>query len=261
MKDIKWKDAIEKVLQEEGRPLHYTEIADLIAERGYRVSLGATPNDTVSANLTTEINKLGDNSRFLKIDKGIYGLRVQSGDSQNSDSRSAVKIKVSDDKIKVISSFGIYWDKTSVHWKSNPDLLGVQRDGALEVNFKNQIGIYLLHDSRETIYVGQAIDQPLAVRLTNHTKDRLSGRWDRFSWFGIYPVSENGVLNQNVEFKNLTIKDIGDVLEAILIEAIEPRQNRKQGNQFYGIEFHQQESPEIEKRRKEQILKELTDKL
>jgi len=39
MADLKWKDAIEKVLNEEKKQLHYTEIAELIAERGYRKAL------------------------------------------------------------------------------------------------------------------------------------------------------------------------------------------------------------------------------
>lgn len=43
MADLKWKEAIEKVLSEEKKQLHYTEIAELIAERGYRKALGATP--------------------------------------------------------------------------------------------------------------------------------------------------------------------------------------------------------------------------
>lgn len=54
---------------------------------------------------------------------------------------------------------------------------------------------------------------------------------------------------------------MGDFLEAILIESIEPRQNRKQGNLFAGIEYLQQEAPEIKKRIKEQLIRELTDKL
>ena len=126
---------------------------------------------------------------------------------------------------------------------------------------KYLIGIYLLHDSRETIYVGQAIEQPLGQRLRNHTSDRLSGRWDRFSWFGFYPVSDKGGLNKDLKFDNITIQDFGDILEAILIESIEPRQNRKQGNMFAGIEYLQQEAPEIKKRMKEQLIRELTEKL
>lgn len=63
------------------------------------------------------------------------------------------------------------------------------------------------------------------------------------------------------KFNNLTIKNIGDILEAILIESIEPRQNRKQGNSFVGLEYLQLESPEIKKKMQQQLIRELTDKL
>ena len=33
MADLKWKEAIYKVLEEEKKALHYTEIAELIAEK------------------------------------------------------------------------------------------------------------------------------------------------------------------------------------------------------------------------------------
>lgn len=63
------------------------------------------------------------------------------------------------------------------------------------------------------------------------------------------------------KFNNLTIKNIGDILEAILIESIEPRQNRKQSNSFVGLEYLQLESPEIKKKMQQQLIRELTDKL
>ena len=61
--------------------------------------------------------------------------------------------------------------------------------------------------------------------------------------------------------ENLSIQELGDAFEAILIESMEPRQNRKQGNTFFGIEYLQQESPEIKKKQKEELVKELLDKL
>ncbi|MDD4205944.1 MAG: hypothetical protein PHH55_07700, partial [Candidatus Delongbacteria bacterium] len=103
--------------------------------------------------------------------------------------------------------------------------------------------------------------QPLGQRLRNHTVDRLSGRWDRFSWFGFFPVKEDGELFKELKHDKLSIQNLGDVLEAILIESIEPRQNRKQGNLFFGLEYLQQESPEIKRKMKQQLIKELTDKL
>lgn len=266
MSDLKWKDAIIKVLEEEKKALHYTSIAEIIAEKGYRTSLGVTPQDTVSANITTDINKNKEKSIFARVDKGYYILRKFLDESSNliiddNQNLNTNRKKNKSEKLKIINSFGIYWNRNLVHWKTTPDLLGIQQIGATNVNFRNQIGIYLLHDSRETIYVGQAIEQPLGQRLKNHTTDRLGGRWDRFSWFGFYPIKENGELDNNLDLSNLTMKDFGDILEAILIESIEPRQNRKQGNQFAGIEFLQKEAPEIKKRLKEQIIRELTDKL
>ena len=266
MGDLKWKEAIEKVLNEEKKQLHYTEIAEFIAERGYRKALGATPQDTVSANITTDINSQKEKSVFAKIGKGYYILR-KFLDNKSEILTDETEAEIVNEKIlpkenhKIINAFGIYWNRNLVHWKTTPDLLGIQQIGANEVNFKDQIGIYSLHDSRETIYVGQAIEQTLGQRLKNHTTDRLGGRWDRFSWFGFYPVSENGKLNLEIKSKEFTIQNLGDILESILIESIEPRQNRKQGSLFYGLEYLQVEAPEIKKKLKEQIIKELTDKL
>ena len=260
MAELKWKEAIEKVLEEEKKALHYTDIAELVAERGYRTSLGATPQDTVSANLTTDINTNKEKSKFAKVDKGIYILRKFLDDSSQLLTDEPTQ-KEKPERFRIINSFGIYWNRNLVHWKSTPDLLGVQQIGATEVNFRDQIGVYLLHDSRETIYVGQAIEQPLGQRLKNHMTDRLSGRWDRFSWFGFHRVSDSGKLLSDSKYDNLSVQDLGNILEAILIESIEPRQNRRQGNLFSGIEYLQQESPEIKKKKKEELIRELTDKL
>jgi hypothetical protein len=265
MADLKWKEAIEKVLNEEKKQLHYTEIAELIAERGYRKSLGATPQDTVSANITTDLNANKDKSIFARVDKGYYILRKFLSEPDNtlideSEPQIINDKVVTIDNHKIINAFGIYWNRNLVHWKSTPDLLGIQQVGATEVNFKDQKGIYLLHDGRETIYIGQAIEQSLGKRLKDHTTDRLAGRWDRFSWFGFYPVTEDAKLNLDAKFKDFTIQNLGDILEAILIESIEPRQNRKQGNSFQGIEYLQKEAPEIRKKQTEQMIRELMDK-
>jgi len=266
MAELKWKEAIVKVLEEEKKALHYTTIAELIAEKGYRKSLGATPQDTVSANMTTDINKNKEKSIFAKVDRGYYILRKFLDDrtfllTEDAETKNIKSQNLTPKKLRIINSFGLYWNRNLVHWKTTPDLLGIQQIGATDVNFKDQIGIYLLHDGRETIYVGQAIEQPLGQRLRNHISDRLGGRWDRFSWFGLFPVNDNGGLNKDLKFDGITIKDFGDILEAILIESIEPRQNRKQGNLFAGIEYLQQEAPEIKKRMKAQLIRELTDKL
>jgi hypothetical protein len=266
MAELKWKEAIIKVFEDEKKALHYTEIAELIAERGYRKSLGATPQDTVSANVTTDINTNKEKSIFAKVDRGIYILRKFLDDrsqliSEEPEKQTETKEKLPKERLKLVNAFGIFWNRNFVHWKSNPDLLGIQQIGATEVNFKDQRGIYLLYDGREIIYVGQAIEQTLGQRLKQHTSDRLSGRWDRFSWFGFYSVNDKGHLLDRKKFESLDIQVLADTLESILIESVEPRQNRKQGNTLSGMEYLQQESSEIKKKRKEELIRELTEKL
>lgn len=40
---MSWREAIERVLTEEGRALHYSEISELILSKGYYKTEGATP--------------------------------------------------------------------------------------------------------------------------------------------------------------------------------------------------------------------------
>ncbi len=41
----------------------------------------------------------------------------------------------------------------------------MQQIGAMPVNFHGQMGIYLLYDGREVIYVGRTTDRALGKRL------------------------------------------------------------------------------------------------
>jgi hypothetical protein len=67
-------------------------------------------------------------------------------------------------------------------WSGMPKLLGRQGAGATDVNFADQVDVYLLHDRERVIYFGRAADTSF-TRLKTHTTDRLGGRWDKLSWF------------------------------------------------------------------------------
>lgn len=272
MGSLKWDEAITKVLEDAKTSLHYTEITERIYEKGYRQGGGATPAATVNKILGSNINQFKEKSPFAKTGVGVFILRKfldKQDDIINesetiavnqilTDSQSETESQTQPENNRIINAFGIYWNRNLVLWKSTPDLLGLQYVGATAVNFNDQRGIYLLHDNRETIYVGQAIEQTLEQRLKHHTADRLSGRWDRFSWYGFYSVNDKGHLYNRKKFQSLDIQVLADTLEAILIESIEPRQNRKQGNTFFGMEYLQQESPEIKKKKTEELIRELT---
>jgi hypothetical protein len=88
----------------------------------------------------------------------------------------------------------MFWTRAAIEWVATPKLLCMQQIGATAVDFNGQLGIYLLYDGREVIYVGRTTDRPLGRRLFEHTVDRMSARWDRFSWFGLLPVSDKGSL-------------------------------------------------------------------
>ena len=50
-------------------------------------------------------------------------------------------------------------------------------------------------------------------------------------------------------------------MEALLIEGLEPPQNRKRGDDFGAVEFLQVEDPELEKAQIHQLMDELKKKL
>ena len=101
--------------------------------------------------------------------------------------------------------------------------------------------------------------QTFSPRLFEHTLDRMAARWDRFSWFGLLHVSESGQLGElPAAFEAAKMIP---ALEAILIEALEPRQNRKRGDDLSAVEFIQREDPEIQKKRVKASLEAAIEKL
>ena len=68
-------DAIEIVLEEAGKPLHYKEITRRILDKGLWQTSGLTPEATVSARIAVNINEFGQLSRFQRVEPGTYALR------------------------------------------------------------------------------------------------------------------------------------------------------------------------------------------
>ena len=261
-KELTWRKAIDKVLAASITPLHYSEIAEKIISDGLRKNLGATPSATVNAQISGSIKHDGDSSPYSRVGKGIYTLSTRVKHLQSNAQEMKIsknKLDESEDQYDLVSSFGMFWKRELVNWKSNPKLLGMQQIGATPVNFNKQRGIYLLYDGREVIYVGRTTDRPLGKRLYEHTIDRMSARWNRFSWFGLLPVSDEGDLGVLPESYDALI--MIPALEAILIEALEPRQNRKRGDDLASVEYIQKEDPEIIKRKTKAIMEAALSKL
>lgn len=261
-KELTWRDAIDKVLSAATTPLHYKEIADKIVTDGLRKSIGATPAATVNAQISTSIKHDGA-SPYVRVAKGTFALSEKaeraSGTIKDKLTPTVDESEESEEQYEIVSSFGMYWRRDGILWTGNPKLLGMQQLGATSVDFCKQLGIYLLYDGREVIYIGRTTDRPLGRRLYEHTHDRMSARWDRFSWFGLLPVSDNGELGAlPVSYDAATIIP---ALEAILIEALEPRQNRKRGDDLSAVEYIQFEDPEIQKRKVKASLEAALEKM
>lgn len=261
-----WKEAIKRVLSESKSPLHYTEISEEILSRGYYETDGATPAATVNAQLASSIKHDGEKSPFIRVAKGIFTLKHK--DISNATNPQSIKQETNTGKIvdaeveasdSIIQSFGMYWQRDLVVWRNDPKMYGKQQALAKPVDFGKQKGIYILYDHHTVVYVGRSIDRPLGKRLFEHTMDRLGSRWDRFSWFGLLDVTQQGDLRETN--LNTSLASLVATLEALLIESLEPPQNRKRGDDFSAIEYIQDIDPELKEREIQNTLRSIEQKM
>jgi hypothetical protein len=256
-KNLSWREAILEVLRASQEAMHYADIAEAIAEQELRTEFGATPATSVSVTISNSLQKEGINSPFIRVSQGLYWLR-------SPPAQTSTQLQVAEEgaveEAGLINAFGMYWSRDKVLWRTTPKILGQQQVGSTVVDFASQHGVYLLHDGRAVVYVGRTTDQPLGTRLRQHIIDRLNGRWDRFSWFGVYEVSENATLN-TAKSASFTQNMLIATMEALLIEGLEPPQNRKRGDDFRAVEYLQIEDPEIQKSQILKLMDELKGKL
>ena len=138
-------------------------------------------------------------------------------------------------------------------------MFGQQQAASKPVDFGKQKGIYILYDHHTVVYVGRSIDRTLGTRLFEHTVDRLGSRWNRFSWFGLLDVTEAGNLRE--ASVNISLASLVATLEALLIEALEPPQNRRRGDDFTVIEYIQDIDPELREKEIQNTLRAIEQKM
>jgi hypothetical protein len=259
---LPWKDAIISVLRDASEPMSAQEIVQKIVENSLRSELGATPAATVGAQIYTSIKNEGPASPFSRPMPGRFVIQVPGQFTPSSLAPADLTEKGPHEGTSlasgVVNALGMFWERSKVDWRASQIKILGHMQGGIDVNFSAQRGVYLLHDAQGVVYVGRVTGQDLGVRLKQHTTDRLSGRWTRFSWFGVYPVAESGQLKTGADYSMNSIDSTIAAMEAVLIEALEPRQNRKRGDaNFESIEFLQSEDPGIELNRKLAIVEEL----
>ncbi|SHT79347.1 Uncharacterised protein [Mycobacteroides abscessus subsp. abscessus] len=257
VRDMPWRQAIIKALQDNGEPMHYAEIAQTIIDRGLRVNVGATPAATVAAYLSESIRNDAE-PPFVKVERGFYSLQDQKRRKPEKVAPVTDEAEETAKEMGLINAFGMFWSRDLAIWKpSMPRLLGVQQSGSAPVNFTGQAGVYVLYDVHRPIYVGKVTEPRLGLRLYEHTRDRLTGRWTRFSWFGVRGVTGSGELTP-IPGADIAVTSLIATMEALLIEGLEPPQNRRQGDGFNAVEFIQVTDPDIEKEQKRSLLAQLS---
>ena len=190
--------------------------------------------------------------------------------------------KAAQDK-NMITHYGLFWSEGSVFWgrQRNPgQLLGrikpdLDRRGAStkeerenERDFRDFVGIYCLYGGGELLYVGEAglgTKSTLFKRLKDHRKGPMSGRWDKFSWFGCQRLEERE------ESPKITHVDALAQLEAILISITNPRFNKQSGTFAKAVQVFQATHDEADgdiadklkkmEERMEKMLKEIKETL
>ncbi len=255
--ELTWKDAIARVLEDKSEPMNYLAITEAILEQGLRGTTGATPTYTVAANLAEDLKLPEPQRRFVRVSRGIYGLRTWQREVDPGPIATTTKVVTIEPGVQ---AYGMYWERSLVDWsKSSVALYGQQFQKAARVDFAEQRGLYLLFDHRSIVYVGRATQLGLGSRLRDHTVDRLRSRWDRFAWFGFSGVRDDGTLVQQGDTP-FSLEGLISQLEGVFIEAIEPTQNRQMGKGFVGIEYLQVEDPSFREQRAN-ALKSLVDRL
>lgn len=143
----------------------------------------------------------------------------------------------------VIPCFGLHWKRDLVSWSTGQSLLGAVKDGDA-INFASQAGVYVLYQWPQVNYVGRAASGSLFQRLKRHDTDPGKGLWDRFSWFGLREVDDDGQLQERGQ---LSIAEEITMMEALLISVLTPPHNNKGGDGM-GTQYFQVPDAMVEER-------------
>lgn len=141
--------------------------------------------------------------------------------------------------MSTIKNFGFMWERDKVDW-GRPGRGGnslfegfMVGNRSRRVDFSGQMGIYVLYDRFEhPVQIGQS--KNILRRLKQHRRDHLRNRWAYFSWFGFFKVGVNNELlagDRTAQLRRTQSLEASlNELEAILIQVLEPRLNRRGPN-------------------------------
>jgi len=130
----------------------------------------------------------------------------------------------------LVKQYGEFWNPDYVDWAKSWKLLGKRNKGpkSPDINVYEERGIYVLYNDYVPVYVGKALQQSIGFRLQLHRESSRKGtRWDAFSWFGFRGALRSGELKKLNTNAGLKMTAMIEMLEALLIMAIDPSLNAR----------------------------------
>ena len=240
---LSWERAILQVLGHSNEPMHYKDITEEILSGELLSTSGKTPSATVRNAIYRMIER---GEPILRIGPGIYCL---SGSLEVPETIPETSIAEDSEFLAASSSisvaaYGLNWERDKVDWTSGR-ILGYDTDPRQPIDFSDQQGVYLLHNWQSTVYVGrtEAERNGLSQRLRHHhRRSDWSGKWERFSWFGLRRVDDAGNI---FDGPDTAAKDtVVALMETLLIEVLGPALNRNQGD-YRGTLYRQAIDPNV----------------
>ena len=239
-----WEEAVLHVLRNATEPMHFGDIAEKILADGLKTTVGKTPQATVAAVLS----RLAPGIGVVKVRPGVFqlhhGSKAQAVEVEPDQADELDAVDASASRNISVAAYGLHWERDKVDWSSRR-IWGYDIQPNETVDFADQQGVYLLYSWQSVVYVGKtaAKEGGLFQRLNDHHRRPVwSGKWERFSWFGIRRVSEQGNLLDDSNSASTAV--VTALMEAVLIEAMRPAFNDQRGN-YMGTLYRQAIDPNV----------------
>lgn len=219
----------------------------MIAKRLRRQDLGAVPYRSIYSCVENALRADGETCEFLKMSPGTYMLRKNASSIQLSIAadRSSTEPKFHEGELGIITCYGSGWPLNSVKWGPSPKIVGRQMQSSKPVDFGQQVGFYALHTQRGDIsYFGYTLDTPIGTCMYNDMKDRFIPRCGGFSFFGLLPVTDDGVVENRLP-ENFNVADTVVSLASLITELVRPLGNRPHHDCLSTREFNPRDVSQI----------------
>ena len=245
---LRLQKKIEQILSNSSSPIDYEQIAVELADKGMIHPFGVMPRRQICSIIENAIIQAADRCPFVKTYPGVYIARAIASPGQLRAAKKALLPEMNFNKTGIITCYGQMWSRDRIIWTPKPQIFGCQYQESPKIDFAKQIGIYALHSEDGTpVYIDYTLEKMLGECLYGHTEDRLSGRWDRFSFYGLLPINEEGSFGPLPS--ECKIEDVMASMRSIIVEVSQPRATRRYFDYFSTLLFVQWRNPEVEAKR------------